>query len=303
MQCAHHLVLVQPRDFAFNLQTAISNAFQHETYIQNHLQRAQLEFESLVAILAQNNISHTVFESPGGVNVPDAVFPNNWFTVMPDGYLVVFPMFAPNRRAEINPQLLQWLSQQFQIYHTLDLSPKTAGGVFLEGTGSIVFDHDVRLAYACESPRTNITIFENLCSNIGYTPVSFCATDPAGRPVYHTNVVMSIGAQTVICCLEAEPDVLGRSMLRQRLVQGGKSLVEIGFDQMKAFCGNVLQVTKTNGELCWLMSTTAYKAFEPHQLKMLEASGQVLHTAISTIETLGGGSLRCMLAGIHAAFK
>jgi hypothetical protein len=295
--------LVKPRDFAFNAQTAVSNVFQQAQTIANAGQLAQQEFEAVLQCLDQENIAYTVADSPAGVQVPDAVFPNNWLAVMPGGQLVLFPMLAPNRRDEINPALVNTIENTFNITGKTDLSVKATQNIFLEGTGSIVFDHDNRIAYACESPRTNIGLLEQWCNQIGYTPVSFLATDVKGQPIYHTNVVMSVGAQTVIFCPDAVTDAIERAMFKQQVAQTGKNLVDISYAQMNAFCGNVLQVQDRQGRLKWLMSSTAYHAFEPAQRQQLELSGSMVHVAIPTIETLGGGSLRCMLAGIHAATR
>lgn len=303
MHCPHHLVLVKPRDFAFNIETAVSNAFQKEKSIANHLQLVNAEFDHLCKLLSQNNIAFTVFDSPAGVNVPDAVFPNNWFAVMPSGELFIFPMFTANRRNEINPLLLKEIERLFDIKKTTDLSANAAKGRMLEGTGSMVFDHDTRMAYACESDRTSISMFEEFCALVGYTPVSFLAMDLNNIMIYHTNVVMSVGARTVIACMDALADPFEAAMVKKKIAASGKQLLEISFDQMNHFCGNVLQVLDKHGQPVWLMSTTAFNAFEPQQLKRLEESGKILHADISTIETIGGGSLRCMLAGIHAAYK
>lgn len=302
MQCPHHLVLVKPRDFAFNAQTAVSNAFQQEKQIANHLQLVNHEFENLLQVLDQNNITYTVFDSPAGVQVPDAVFPNNWFAVMPGGHLVIFPMFAPNRQLEVNPLLLDELKKQFAITQTIDLTIDKTQRRPLEGTGSIVFDHDNRLAYACESDRTHIGLFEELCAQLGYTPVSFLAVDLNGLPVYHTNVVMSVGSQVVVACMQSIADPFEATLVRKRIEASGKTLVEITYPQMNRFCGNVLQVSDRNGGSCWLMSSTAYGAFEPEQLAVLSLSGTIVQADIRTIETLGGGSLRCMLAGVHVGY-
>lgn len=303
MQCPSHLILVHPRDFGFNAQTAASNSFQHNTGTSDTTLAAEAEFKATLQTLTENNVLFTVHDSPTGVHVPDAVFPNNWFAVMPDGTLLVFPMLAPNRRHEINGDLLQSLENNFSITRRIDLSQKAGENIFLEGTGSIVFDHDAYIAYACESPRTDLKLFNELCSKIGYAPVSFLALDLKGQPVYHTNVVMSIGKAVAVICTEMIADALERAMLLNVLAQTGKKIIDITYDQANHFCANILQVTDAGKNPLWLMSQTAYDNYTPAQLAMLSASGRIVSIAIPTIETIGGGSLRCMLAGIHAPAK
>ncbi|HYG53166.1 MAG TPA: arginine deiminase-related protein, partial [Flavobacteriales bacterium] len=160
-----------------------------------------------------------------------------------------------------------------------------------------------KLAYACESPRTDMALLRELCNEIEYTPVSFLAVDVNGMPVYHTNVVMSVGTHHVIVCMDAVTDVLEKTMLRHTIEKTGKRLVEISYAQMSGFAGNVLQVTNTSNGSVWLMSETALNAFTDNQINELQKTCSAVSASIPTIETLGGGSLRCMLAGIHAPAK
>lgn len=303
MQCPHHLFLVDPRDFSFNAQTALSNAFQQQVNIEGAKEKVSSEFQGVLETLEKNNISFTVIDSPKGVHVPDAVFPNNWFAVMPGGELILFPMCAPNRRDEVNEILIDRVNSAFSISRVIDLRQYVNENCFLEGTGSIVFDHDNKLAYACESPRTHINLLNNLCKQIGYTPVSFLAVDLKGEPIYHTNVVMSVGKKNAIICLEAVSNVFEKTMLKQTIEKTGKTLIDLTYAQMNAFGANVLQVLTAHGKPAWLMSTTARRSFTDLQISELNESGAVVFMDIPTIETLGGGSLRCMLAGIHAPLK
>jgi hypothetical protein len=227
---------------------------------------------------------------------PDAFFPNNWFCVMPDGKYILFPMMAESRRKEINPEVKDLLNQKTNLSETIDLSGKTADNQFLEGTGSIVFDHQFKLAYACESPRTDLKLLEELCRKIGYWDVTFLATDVTGKAIYHTNVLMAVGEKVVILCSESVEDILERAMLKETIRQTGKTLLEISFTQMNSFAGNAFEVKSKNGNL-WILSQTAWDVLSSEQKLLLGGEAGVCAVAIPTIEKLGGGSARCMMAG------
>ncbi len=303
MQAPSYLILVNPRDFTYNEQTALTNSFQHEAKDENVNEKVKQEFAGLTATLGKNNISYHVADSPADVFVPDAVFPNNWFAVLPAGELIIFPMQAQNRRNEVNEELIQFIATKFATKDFIDLRPNADNGVFLEGTGSIVFDHIHKLAFAAESTRTNIQLFNALCKHINYKPVSFLAVDLKGQPIYHTNVLMSVGTNTAVICLECIPDAIERAMLKQTLIEAKKDIVEIDYAQMNSFCANLLEVKNADGKLHWLMSDKAKEAFTAQQISQLSKGSTVVSCNINTIETIGGGGLRCMLAGIHAGVK
>lgn len=303
MQCPSHLILVQPRDFSFNEETASSNSFQKQDAGNEVNRLAMDEFIRLSSILRDSQINFTVMNSPDNVIVPDAIFPNNWFAVIPDGKLLVFPMYTANRRAEVNYALLEYIEKKFKISERINFSLRYIEESFLEGTGSIVFDHDSKIAYACESPRTDLKLLTEMCNYIGYSPVSFLATDLSGKPVYHTNVVMSVGLKNVVICLETVTDILERKMLVETIKKSGKQIIEISYDQMNHFCGNTLLVMDKNNDPVWLMSETAKQHFSKEQIGQLAAEGRIVSADIQNIERVGGGSLRCMLAGIHTAAK
>jgi len=295
----HHLILVRPACFGFNTETAASNAFQKQAAISDANKIANEEFENLEKILSAENISFTVFENVKGENTPDAVFPNNWFSTHADGKIVLYPMMAKNRRMERNPLVVEWLKKNYPVSQIIDLTKYEAQNTFLEGTGSIVFDHTNKTAYACESPRTNIRLFEKLCDQLKYTPVSFCAFGPKGEEVYHTNVVMSIGEKFILICLESIENILERKMTMNTLEKSGKTIIPISFSQMNGFAGNMLEVYNSENKLVLLMSSAAFHSLEKNQLNELSSNAKIVHIPIPVIETLGGGSIRCMLAGVH----
>lgn len=303
MQCPKFVTLVEPRDFGFNEETAISNPFQQRHHGKDIRELVFNEFRHVRNLLDANEIPNHAFDSPQGVTVPDAIFPNNWMAVMPNKTIAVFPMQPYNRRAEINHSMLDWIATHFDIKSVVDLSAYTEHDMFLEGTGSMVFDHDNKIAYACISSRTNVELFEEFCHHFGYTPFSFEAVDANGIPVYHTNVMMSLGRRTAIVCFDAIPDLTERLMLVKMLEKTGKHIIEISLAQMKKFCGNIMLVENSFNKHLWLMSDTAYNAFTPDQINLLGEEGKIVHFKIPLIEMVGGGGIRCMLAGIHVPMK
>lgn len=290
------LLMVRPRYFGYNAETAGSNAFQQSSPVTDIAEKAQVEFDEMVKALQKSGVTIRVFNDPEEP-CPDAVFPNNWLAMLPEKRLVVFPMMAPSRRKEINQQIIKTLQTEAKATHTIDISPFAEKNRFLEGTGSIVFDHHHRVAYACESPRTDLTLLSELCHTIGYRPVSFRATDLRGKAIYHTNVLMSIGTDCVVICAEAIDDAIERAMLLAHLRNHGKTIIEISHAQMNAFAGNIFQVQGSLGKR-WIMSATAYNAFTPQQLEILSEEGEIVMVKIPVIEKAGGGSARCMIAGL-----
>lgn len=290
------ILMVRPQHFCYNPETAASNAFQQNTIIENAQTNALAEFDAMVLQLRSRGVEIIIAPDQSEVICPDAVFPNNWFCVMPDGKHILFPMMAESRRKEINTGVLELLCEKTGLTDTIDLSEKTVNNQFLEGTGSIVFDHQFKLAYACESARTDLKLLDELCIKIGYQPVTFLATDAAGKAIYHTNVLMAVGESTAVLCCESIENLLERAMLKETIRQTGKTLLEISFSQMNEFAGNAFEVKSTNGNL-WVLSTTAWNALNKEQKEMLGGDAGVCAVAIPTIEMLGGGSARCMMAG------
>ncbi|TVR40593.1 MAG: amidinotransferase [Cryomorphaceae bacterium] len=293
------VLMVRPRCFGYNPETAESNAFQQNTDLEQASFLARAEFDCMVEALSNAGVKVLVASDPDEP-CSDAVFPNNWLACMPDGTLIVFPMMAPGRRKEVNEPTIELLRHHTLSKHTIDLRHHADVGRYLEGTGSIVFDHAFRIAYACVSPRTDIKLFSMLCKDINYDAVSFRATDIRGQEIYHTNVVMSVGANRVILCDEAVEDPLERSMLKERIKRSGKELLIISLAQMQAFAANAFEV-RCGEDHCWIFSETAWNALTADQQESLKSDGKICVVSIPTIEQLGGGSARCMVAGFYAA--
>ncbi|MCC6187263.1 MAG: amidinotransferase, partial [Chitinophagaceae bacterium] len=227
---------------------------------------------------------------------PDAVFPNNRISTHEDGTVVLYPMLTPNRRAERRMDVVTELENNFQVAKIIDLSNYEASHQFLEGTGSIVFDHTARVAYACLSPRTHLAVLLQLCNEIGYTAISFHAVNEHNVEVYHTNVIIGIGADFAVICLASIPNETERNSVVQSLLQSGKEIIDVSFDQIKSFAGNVLAVNGKNDISYLAMSQSAFESFTKEQLAQIGKYCQILPIPIPTIETIGGGSVRCMLA-------
>lgn len=284
--------MVRPNHFGFNSQTAGSNSFQNQSD-QNVSQRAQEEFDNAVNILRSNHIDVKVFEDQSEI-LPDAIFPNNWISHVPNKGVVVYPMLTPNRKAEVRFDIVDWAQKQLNENVLFDLRDDIR---ILEGTGSVVFDHVRKIAFACESPRTDLSLLKDFCDNIGYQTVSFLAVDLKGDPIYHTNVVMSLGDKVAIICLESIPDILERTMVKKSLEKLDKEIIEITYAQMNHFAGNALEVVSEMEEVKYVMSQTAFDSLSSDQISKIEKHASILVIDIPTIENIGGGSIRCMMAG------
>ncbi len=301
-QTTQHILMVRPAHFGFNEETAENNAFQKrdESFSSEEIQqRARAEFDQLVARLREVGVNVLVAEDSDQPVKPDAVFPNNWVTFHPGGLTVTYPMYAPTRRQERREEVIQVAAQAgFQPRQRIHLENNEAVGRYLEGTGSIVFDHPNRLAYACLSPRTDEHLLRELCTVLEYEPVIFRAVDAQGQDIYHTNVMMAIGETFVVICLDAVRNAQERAMLEERFRATGKEIVPISLEQMEAFAGNMLQVRNQQGDTFLVMSEQAYRSLTPEQLRSLERHTRLLYSPLYTIETYGGGSARCMMAEV-----
>jgi hypothetical protein len=297
LQNPSEVLMRAPIHFSFNDETAASNAFQNSSSISNLSEIVLDEFKNAVTLLENNGIVvHSEF--PVNLqNTPDEVFPNNWFALLPSGELVLFPMEAPNRRLERNETIIDSLKKRAS--KVIDLSSFEDQNRFLEGTGSIIFDHDHRLAFCCESSRSDVKLLESLCRQINYEAISFLSEDLNGQAVYHTNVVMSIGENYVVICLESINDLLERAMIKAKIETTGKAIIDISFDQVNSFCGNILELKSKSGALKTIVSSTAFDTFRSDQKEILSRSSDLVVIPVDTIEKVGGGSIRCIIAGLH----
>lgn len=305
-QCAGKVLMVNPASFGYNAETAASNVLQHQSTdtASSVGARARAEAAGLCQALRSEGVRVLLAEDAAPPVRPDAVFPNNWLSLHSDGTLVLYPMLAPNRRAERRPELVEQVCETlaFKPRRRLDLTAHEQSGKFLEGTGSLVLDHVGRLAYASRSARTDEALVREWARLMDYEPVVFDATDAQGRPYYHTNVLLWIGTRAAALCSEALPPA-DRERVCARLRAGGRELIEIDRVAVAAFAGNLLELASWDEALgdCSLlvMSASARAALDARTLRALEGSvDTLLCVPVPTIEAIGGGSVRCMLCEV-----
>jgi len=292
--------MVRPAAFGSNPETLASNAFQSGDAGDAAVAvLARAEFDALAMQLGAAGVEVIVVEDTPDPPKPDACFPNNWLSLHHDGTAVVYPMLAANRRLERRLELLTLLEMRgFALREALDLRAWERRGAFLEGTGSLVFDHVQGIAYACRSPRTHEAPLAELAAALGYTTYLFDATGPAGVPVYHTNVLMSVGDGFAVACLDALAEESEQHRLRESLASGNRALIALSRAQMQAFAGNLLAIATATGGRVIALSATAWASLGPAERRVLERCGEVVAVPVPTIERLGGGSVRCMLAEV-----
>lgn len=303
-QAAATVLLVRPVAFHGNPETAPSNAFQRPPEIADPAAEqaaAAVEFDGLVTALRDAGVATVVVPDRAEPRTPDSIFPNNWLSLHADGTAVLYPMMAPSRRGERRRDVLELLSREhgFRVERVVDLSPHEADGRFLEGTGSMVLDRAHRVAYACLSPRTDPGVLAEAARLLDYEPLAFAAADEAGVPVYHTNVMMSIGRDFAVVCEEAISDAGQRAAVRRRLEGCGHEIVPLDLAQMRSFAGNMLELAGAGGTRVLALSARALESLRPDQVGALESRCRLLPVPVATIEDGGGGSVRCMLAEVH----
>jgi len=303
-QTTSTVLMVSPDDFGFNAETAGSNLFQNRPDASSSPQKQALkEFDAMVTTLRDAGIRVIRLPSRMDARTPDAVFPNNWFSLhaLSTGkrILVGYPMLAPNRRAERRLDQLerQLAADGLVVHRVIDLSSFEQQGKFLEGTGSMVLDRANRITYAALSPRTEPSVLQDFAHKLQYRPVSFHSFDRGGTPVYHTNVMMSVGKHFAVICAESIRDLQERDRVVRELQRTSKEVITINLEQMGKMCGNILELRAPQGPLI-VMSQTAYDHFTPEQRKKLQRYGKLLPVQIPTIEAIGGGSARCMLGEV-----
>ncbi len=298
-QTTSHLLMIRPCQFAYNEETAVNNAFQAPTGDPDVQAKALEEFNHMTDVLEKYDIDVMVVDDTPTPSTPDAIFPNNWVSFHSNGTAILYPMFAPSRRRERKSGVLERIREIFKIRHILNLSDFEKQEMFLEGTGSMVLDRVNHMAFACLSRRTNKKVLEEFCRKMSYKPMVFEASDHFGQPIYHTNVMMSVGEKFCVICLESIRNEQQREMVVKELTRTQKEIIEISEEQMAKFAGNILQVKSRRGDKFIIMSSTAHAAFRPDQIQALSKHGTIIHVDIPTIEINGGGSARCMISEIY----
>ena len=299
---SNRVLMIEPVAFGFNPETAANNYFQKENAQENAQSLALSEFQNMVKLLRDKGIEVIVIQDTLEPHTPDSIFPNNWISFHEDGTVVTYPMFAVNRRAERREDIVEYLyNRGFHASKRIDYSGFEHNQIFLEGTGSMVLDRKHQRAYACLSPRTNRELFLRFCEDLGYKPIYFDALHLVGeemKPIYHTNVMMAIGSTYAVICLESIVDQEQREMVVRELQTTGHEVIEITFEQMNRFAGNMLEVKTHDGTPYLCMSQSAYDVLSETRRMRLAQHVQPLVIPIPTIETLGGGSVRCMMAEV-----
>jgi len=299
-QSTSHLLMIRPVNFGFNEETAESNAFQNRNADKDGVQQKALaEFDQMVNELRSNGVDVTVIDDTPQPYTPDSIFPNNWISFHADGNIFLYPMQAENRRLERQEDIISQIEDNFTVHRIEDLSRFEVEGKYLEGTGSMVLDRTNKIAYACISPRTDRKVLALFCKQAGYKDVSFGAFDEHQQAIYHTNVLMCVGSGFVVICLDSIADHHERNEVVTVLKLTHKEIIDISFEQMNHFAGNMLEVKNSAGETLIVMSKSAYEALNQLQKEALGKYGKLVYSDISTIEINGGGSARCMMAEVH----
>src|ERR1700730_1202216 len=302
-QSARAVLMVRPASFGFNPQTAASNAFQQAADSPDEDEAPRLvliEFDGLAGALQRAGVEVLIASDTPHPAKPDAIFPNNWVSFHFDGTVALYPMLAPNRRCERREEILEQVVREgrFRTSRTVDLTHREAEGKFLEGTGSLVLDRAHRVAYASLSPRTDLDVLGEFAQLLDYDLVTFEALDAAAQPVYHTNVVMAIGTRFAVVCGEAISQPPHRDAVCSQLRAAGHDIIDITRRQMQEFAGNLLELAPAGGPVVAL-STTAWGCLEPAPRRIPESHAEPVPVPIPTIERIGGGGVRCMLAELH----
>lgn len=291
--------MISPVHFGYNPETAVNNAFQSKSDEKNIHQKAVKEFDDFVTILKSNGVDVTIVKDTPEPHTPDSIFPNNWLSFHKDGSFLLYPMFATNRRAERKENVIETITKEFEVKKRIDLTGYEKDDLFLEGTGSMVLDRDNKIAYACLSPRTSEKVLEDFCGQMSYKAIVFHATDNNDHAIYHTNVMMCVADKYVVICLDSIKNKSERETVISAIKETGKEIIDISLNQVDHFAGNMLQVENNKGEKLLVMSSQAYTSLTNEQKTQLEAYNKIIHSSLTTIETNGGGSARCMIAEIH----
>lgn len=300
----NHILMVRPFRFRKNEQTAPTNYYQKQLQSLSEAEitcQAQDEFDRLVKVLRAHGVQVTVYQDPGVHDTPDSLFPNNWVSFHAEQRALFYPMYAPNRRLERTSKIFEALAKEgISITLEADLSQAEHNKQFLEGTGSMVLDRTHKIAYAALSERTDQVLLHDFCQRMGYQPIAFVAYQTVGEerlPIYHTNVMMSVGPTFALVGFDAVDDPKERALLEDTLVKTNKTLIRLSEKQLAQFSGNALSVQGTAGPLL-VMSSAGYHALTDDQIKQLEKHLTLIHSPLPTIETCGGGSARCMMAEV-----
>ena len=295
-----HILMVYPKNFRSNVLTIDDNTFQNSSsnLSNNEIKnKAVAEFELLNNKIQSQGIKVTVFKDSRNVDTPDAVFPNNWISFHKDNKAITYPMFAKNRRLERTPLVIECLNNYGKnISINYDYSNFENDNLFLEGTGSLVLDRLNKIAYCSLSQRSNEELVNRFCIDMGYNPVVFKSYHQ-NKPIYHTNVLLSICNKFSVVCLESIINKKERQSVTDSLISSGLEIIDIDINQMSSFGANCIQLNGNKGPVL-VMSSKAYNSFANNQLDIIQKNTQIIHSSLENIENNSGGSARCMIAEV-----
>lgn len=303
-QTTNSILMIRPVSFRMNEQTAVNNYYQEDLSIKNAEinKNAQLEFDDYVDKLKSFGINVIVISDTLENDTPDSIFPNNWISFHENGTIAIYPMFAENRRLERREDVLDTLEENgFLIENIVDYTSAEEQDVFLEGTGSMILDRQNQKAYCALSPRADEELFIEFCEDFEYTPVIFTANQTVNgtrEAIYHTNVMMCVAETFAVICLSSIDDKKERKQVLESLKEDKKDIIDISEEQVTNFAGNMLQVQGSNNERFLIMSQAAYDSLTKDQINRIEKHCKIISSSLSTIETCGGGSARCMMAEV-----
>ncbi len=304
MQTTNTVLMIRPVQFRTNEQTAVNNYFQAESELDRKTlnEKAQNEFDSFVALLREKGVDVVEMSDSKNSDTPDAVFPNNWISFHADGTVVVYPMFAENRRKERREDVLDVLeSRGFSIKQVIDYTSAEADNKFLEGTGSLVMDRENKKVYCALSDRASEELVIEFSEEFNCLPIIFSANQNVNGsrlPIYHTNVMMCLGEKLAVICLDSIDDKKERKMVTSSLKEDDKVIVEITEEQMHQFAGNMIELKGTDAKPLMVMSSAAFNSLIPQQVETISKYCEIVHSPLATIEHSGGGSARCMIAEV-----
>ena len=290
--------MIRPTHFRHNEQTSVNNYYQKvlDGVSKDDIElKAQEEFDTLASKLKSSGVDVTIIQDSLDSDTPDSIFPNNWISFHPGGDVVIYPMYAENRRKERRKDIID----RFKPTKITDLTYWEKGNKFLEGTGSMVLDRVNKIAYAALSPRTHEEVLNEFCKKFKYSPIVFNTyqtIDNKRQPVYHTNVIMCVGKDFAVLCKDSIDDKTERNLVVESLTKAGKSIIYITEQQVERFAGNMLEVKDAKGDPMIIMSSSAFYALSQIQKDQLNSYARIVHSSLDTIEACGGGSARCMLA-------
>lgn len=303
-QTTDKILMISPVDFSMNQETAVNNYFQRHSHLQSSFinANAKREFDDFVSVLEDAGIEIFVYQDKEEIEAPDSIFPNNWVSFHENGSLALYPMFAQNRRRERRKDIILDLESKGFVFNQIyDYTAAENENHFLEGTGSLILDRVNRKAYCALSPRVSEDLLIEFCEDFEYLPIAFEAFQTVNGQrlaIYHTNVMMCVGTDIAVVCMNSIDEKAHKKLVSKSLQEDGKTIVNISQRQLKSYAGNMLEVNNKKGDKFMVMSSQAYKSLTQDQINLIEKHLQILHSPLDTIETLGGGSARCMMAEI-----